>query len=146
MAFPDRWPAPRRLDLSLPLPDEGVRVRLAVAFGSWPAIPWLVLGSNSANPLLHVYPDGLETRVIRKARHRYDDIVLAEAYAPLFARAPSMLRITWADARRQFLARPAMPSHLIAVLRLLADEGVPLGPEARALLEDSDPAAEAPRR
>lgn len=121
-------------------------MRLAVAFSGWPAIPWLVLSTNGLNPLLRFYADGLETRVVRTVRHRYADIVLAEAYAPLFAATPSMLRLTWTDARLHFLARPAMPSHLGAVLRLLADKHVPLGPAARALLADGDVSPEAPRR
>lgn len=135
MAFAEPWPAPMRLDLSGRLPDEGVRVSLKVAFAGTSAAAWLVLATNSLNPLLRLYNDSLETRVVRRVRHRYPDIALAEVEAMGFSRTPSVLNLTWRGEGLQFLGRPMLSKNLPLVLQFLADKEVPLGPEARALID-----------
>ncbi len=145
MAFTEPWPAPMRLDLSSPLPEEGARVRLRVAFSAWPVLPF-VLSSNSLNPLIRLYEDTIETRVIRKVRHRYTDIALADAYAPILSSTPSMLKVVWKGERLQLLAHPTRAENLPLILQFLADKGVPLGPVARTLLDAHGSAHETPAR
>lgn len=134
MAFTEPWPAPMRLDLSRPLPEEGVPVRLRVAFSAVPGRLGLVLTTNSLNPVLRLYEDRLETRVIRTVRRRTTDIARVEANAWLRSRAPSVLTVTWTTGRLEFVARPSRAGDLALVVQFLAERGVPLGPNAQALL------------
>lgn len=123
-----------RLDLSSPLPEDGIRVRLRISFPKWTVWPLAFL-TNNLHPLLHLYDDSLETRVVWKVRHLYTGIALAEAYAPYRSDAPSVLQVTWTGERFQFLGRLVKAENLATVLHFLADKGVPLGPAAQALLD-----------
>ena len=62
------------LNLSEPLPDEGVQVPIRATFTGLAGIPLVAVGTNSLFPLFKLFNDYVEFRVFFRRRRAYSVI------------------------------------------------------------------------
>lgn len=119
------------LDLREPLPPEGVRVPVVEASAGWgiKGSGAMVLPSdNSLNPLLQIYNDHLECRVIAKRQVSYDQIVRVDGGGAVNAWLAFHL-----EGDRSFGARLAAADRN-AVARFLRGKRIPLAEDLARLV------------
>ncbi len=119
------------MNLSEPLPDEGIKVPIFVSFTGVKGVPLWALGSNNAYPLLRFLPDQIEMRVIRPSFRPYSDIERAEIFQKFKS---NNLRFEWKDTRFTFSANVIRRDWLWQVVAFLARRAVPLGEQATQFL------------
>jgi hypothetical protein len=120
------------VDLTSPLPKEGVSIPVKATFGGFKK--WLPRSAgyshNNAFPVFRFYDGELECRVIRTVRRRYADI---EAVDVLQSFGTNNLIIDWRDSVLNFAANVS-DEDLRPVLKFFETKGVPLTGRARAVL------------
>ncbi|MEJ0013818.1 MAG: hypothetical protein WDM94_14625 [Bauldia sp.] len=111
--------------------DGGIRVPLRAAYGSRKGFG--LLGShNNFNPLLLLYDDRIEYRVLKRTSVAYSGIAGVDAVTG-WGRAAVVLSFT--DSNFRFVGNTGGRAALAEVLRLLRDKGSPLTDAARVIAE-----------
>ena len=121
-------------DLTSPLPEKGVNVPIYATFTGHKRMPfWWALGTNSYKPVLRLFEDELELKVMKTHRRLLRDIETAHVgLAPLTRN----LILVWNDTPWTFTANVIRHDWLVQVIEFLARKNVPLAPGARRLLQD----------
>ncbi len=114
------------------LPVEGVEVPLLASFVGIARVPLVALGKNNLSAELRLFPDRLQTKVLRQSVRPYTAIRRVDV---LTFFATRNVRLTWKGSLLTFTANIRTDAWRLAVLRLLAAKGAPLSPGARRLLE-----------
>ena len=117
--------------LTSPLPPEGVMVPAWATFTGLRGVPLLSLGTNSFSPLLRLYEDRVEFKVLRTHVRPLGDI--ERMHARRFWKT-SQITIEWRGERLTFAANILLPRLQVQVLGFLDSKGAPLSEPARALL------------
>ena len=117
--------------LDSPLPNKGVKVPIWATFTGCRAIPFVALGSNNFAPLLRLYEDRVEFKVIRTHTRPLRDI--ERVHATRIWRT-SLITIEWRGEQLTTSARILLPRLQVQVLAFFERQGVPLSEGARALL------------
>jgi len=116
------------------IPPEGIEIPLRASFTGLSFLPGIALGHNSLNPLLHLHPDGIEYRVIRRRRRHWSDVARVDAFTAFGTRD---LTFRWTDTVFAFTANIGDDRSRILVLRIVEYRGLTLSESARRLLADS---------
>lgn len=114
-----------------PIPNEGFSISPRASFTIVKALPLLGVAKNNFNPKLILFPDGVEYRVLRTRRRRYEEIESVDA---LQALGTQNVILRWRDSFFAFGANLGKEDSLIALLRFFRDRGNSLGERALKLL------------
>ncbi len=112
------------------LPDGSSRVPLRAAYGSTKGFGMLGGSHNNLYPLLLLYDDGIEYRVLKRTAAPYARIASVDAVTG-WGRAALVLSFT--DSNFVFTGSTGGKAAPAEVLRLLRDKGCPLTDRARVL-------------
>jgi hypothetical protein len=119
------------MNLSEPLPLEGVKVPLYAAFTGIQGVPLIALGTNSASPLLRLYEDAVEFKVFRTHRKSYTLIARINILQlPL----TQNIELIWRDSPFTFAANLGREDWLLQLVRFFDNRQLELTPRARAFL------------
>lgn len=118
-------------DLTLPLPEAGVKVPIFATFTGHKRVPFWAVASNSANPKLRFFDDGVELKVIRTHRRLWSDVELVDARSGRF----HLLTLKFRDTPWDFTATLVLPRYLREALRFLDAKELILSARAREIME-----------
>ena len=121
------------VDLSHRLPDEGIRIPTRATFAGVEGAPLLALGHNNCCPLLRLFNDQIEFRVLRKQRRPYSSIKSVGVHQGFLT---NNIQIVWHGALLTFSANISREDNLVEVVKFLQRKQVPLSPKAQTFLQE----------
>lgn len=110
------------------LPLEGIRVPLLASYGGIKGLGPLAFGRNNLNPLLRLYEDRVEVRVLFKRQRTFNEIEKVDTYFN-----QRHLKLFYNDGGT-FAAYIPNREALAAVVRFFERKGVAIGEKARELV------------
>ena len=113
-----------------PAGDEGRTVPLRISFVGLKSLGWIALAHNNLAPLLVLYQDHLEQRVVFKKARRYAEIERVDVTRT----DTDNLEIAYAGSAFTFACKLKSQQDLAGVLEFLASKGVRLGDGAKRRL------------
>ena len=122
------------MDLTSPLPENGVKIPIYATFTGVRFAPWLALGTNSLSPLLRVYDDHLDFKVLRPHRKSYEEI---EAVGVITWHLTRNVYFIWRDTQLTFSANIIRKDWLIQLVQFFHHKNVALTPAALKMIEDN---------
>jgi hypothetical protein len=111
--------------------DQGTEVPLRISFIGVKGVKWLSLGHNNLRPLLALFEDHLEQRVIFRKTRKYPEI----EYVDVTRTDTDNLEIAYAGSGLTFACKLRNVQELPGVLRFFAGKGVKLGAGAQQRLK-----------
>lgn len=116
-----------------PLPAAGLPITVRASFTVFKPFPLLAIATNSLAPLLMLFEDALEHRVITTRRHAYRDIEQIDARQNF---ATQNIIFYWRDGLFAFSANVGEAAALRSLLIFFAGRQIPLTDRARKILGD----------
>lgn len=120
------------INLSNPLPANGVQVPVRATFTGVAGVPFWTLAHNSLFPLFKLFNDEMEFRVIFKQRRAYTSIKSVHVFWMLLT---NNVQITWHDSSFTFVANVTNQDDLVQVVRFLERKQAPLLDTAKLFLQ-----------
>ena len=120
------------MNLTSPLPTKGVKIPIYATFTGWKTLPWLALGTNSASPLLRVYEDRLDFKVLRPHTRNYQEI--AEIGVITWHQTRNIYFV-WRDTNLTMSANVIRKDWLIETVHFFYRKKIALTPAALELIE-----------
>jgi len=112
---------------------EGVGIHVRATFLSLRFLPSpFALGHNNLNPVLHLYPDRVELKSVKKVEFAYTDIV---EVCTMKAIATRNISFKLKKGMYRHTANIMDDETFLSVLTFLEEKGVPLTPKANKQLE-----------
>ena len=113
-----------------PAGGEGRTVPLRISFVGLKSLGWVALAHNNLAPLLVLYRDHLEQRVVFKKARRYSEIERVDVTKT----DTDNLEIAYVGSALTFACKLKSQQDLAGVLEFLASKGVSLGDGAKRRL------------